>query len=298
MTRFFTFKDMSSHKFWEITVEENKQTVSFGKVGANGSIKQKEFANNELCLVDTEKLIKEKMKKGYIETSFSMKIEDNQDSTYNDKILNYLTVQVESNKAKLNSYQDLHGFLREVYQEVQAFNFEEYKKKVETELEENVIVWTDIEKGFDPDEIISSILFEYDYFLEEAPEAASYGIVSWEAFKTHTRSFDMGYDYDFSSSIEASPGITLNFFGTIKKFSYHFEAELPEGIEHDSLFYMNGYSEIVNICKLTGFIALHQVLAKLTAKGTFDKIKMKKGFMFMIGEHDMGEVFPLFVTNK
>jgi hypothetical protein len=44
-------------------------------------------------------------------------------------------------------------------------------------------------------------------------------------------------------------------------------------------------------------VALNEVFKSLNEKGIFKKINTKKGFMFMIGEHDMGEVFPIYALK-
>lgn len=63
MTKYFTFQDRISHKFWQIEIIDNKQIISFGRVGSSGTIKEKLFDSVELCMSDSLKLIKEKQKK-------------------------------------------------------------------------------------------------------------------------------------------------------------------------------------------------------------------------------------------
>ena len=52
-------------KFWEITVEEKKFSVYFGRIGTKGFVKEKEFSSSEAAIKDAEKMIASKIKKGY-----------------------------------------------------------------------------------------------------------------------------------------------------------------------------------------------------------------------------------------
>ncbi len=66
MTNNFIYQDNSSHKFWNIDINGTEMTVTFGKVGTQGQSQVKSFATEEECRKAAEKLIAEKMKKGYI----------------------------------------------------------------------------------------------------------------------------------------------------------------------------------------------------------------------------------------
>ena len=65
--RRFEFKEGSSNKFWEVSVAGSTLTVRFGRVGANGQEKTKRFASGALAEKEQEKLIAEKVAKGYKE---------------------------------------------------------------------------------------------------------------------------------------------------------------------------------------------------------------------------------------
>jgi uncharacterized protein (TIGR02996 family) len=67
--RTFEFHRASSHKFWTIEVRGTSFTVTFGKVGTSGQTKTKSFATIEQAKKAAEKLIREKISKGYIETT-------------------------------------------------------------------------------------------------------------------------------------------------------------------------------------------------------------------------------------
>ena len=67
MKRRFVYQDAKSDKFWDIEFEGTTQTVVYGKTGTAGREAVKEFATAEECTKESEKLISQKLKKGYTE---------------------------------------------------------------------------------------------------------------------------------------------------------------------------------------------------------------------------------------
>jgi uncharacterized protein (TIGR02996 family) len=67
--RTFEFRDGSSNKFWNIDVQGKTHVVNFGKVGARGQTQRKAFPDEARAQAAAEKLIKEKLGKGYVETT-------------------------------------------------------------------------------------------------------------------------------------------------------------------------------------------------------------------------------------
>ena len=67
MERKLIFKDDKSDKFWNIAVSGLSFTVTFGKSGTAGQSSGKTFDQETTCLAQAQKLIQEKLKKGYIE---------------------------------------------------------------------------------------------------------------------------------------------------------------------------------------------------------------------------------------
>jgi predicted DNA-binding WGR domain protein len=66
-TRSFEFNDNKSSKFWTIEVSGNSYTVKYGKIGTNGQTASKEFDSDDACQKAADKVIKEKLGKGYVE---------------------------------------------------------------------------------------------------------------------------------------------------------------------------------------------------------------------------------------
>lgn len=67
--RTFEFSDASSHKFWNIEVVGTYYQVRFGKIGSAGQTQRKTFATAAEAQAEVDKLAKEKLKKGYLETT-------------------------------------------------------------------------------------------------------------------------------------------------------------------------------------------------------------------------------------
>src|ERR1043165_1915846 len=67
--RTFQYSDAKSHKFWNIEVSGSTFTVTYGKVGSDGQTQTKSFASAEKAQAEADKLIKEKVKKGYLEST-------------------------------------------------------------------------------------------------------------------------------------------------------------------------------------------------------------------------------------
>ncbi|MCC6995156.1 MAG: WGR domain-containing protein [Deltaproteobacteria bacterium] len=65
MRKRLEFVGGSSAKFWEIDVSGARHTVRFGRLGTDGQSKVKAFADAVAAKVDADKLVAEKLKKGY-----------------------------------------------------------------------------------------------------------------------------------------------------------------------------------------------------------------------------------------
>lgn len=69
MRRELIYMDAKSSKFWNIQLEGSSHTVTYGRIGSAGQSATKSFASEELARKDAEKLIKEKLGKGYVEAT-------------------------------------------------------------------------------------------------------------------------------------------------------------------------------------------------------------------------------------
>jgi predicted DNA-binding WGR domain protein len=74
MKRFFVFAGENSNKFWDIEIKDKSYTVNFGKMPdrnefseKSGKLTEKTFEDEESCKKAAEKIINQKLKKGYVE---------------------------------------------------------------------------------------------------------------------------------------------------------------------------------------------------------------------------------------
>ena len=67
LTRYFEFANDSSNKFWQITLCGAQHSVRYGRIGTAGQELTKEFADATKARADFQRLIREKLAKGYRE---------------------------------------------------------------------------------------------------------------------------------------------------------------------------------------------------------------------------------------
>ena len=65
---YLEFKDEKSHKFWEISFFRDTFNVTYGKVGTKGRESEKSFDTEQECYKAGDKLVAQKLKKGYKKT--------------------------------------------------------------------------------------------------------------------------------------------------------------------------------------------------------------------------------------
>jgi predicted DNA-binding WGR domain protein len=65
--RVFEYTEGTSQKFWSISLDGKSHTVRFGRLGSSGQTQTKEFATEAEARKSYDKLIQEKLKKGYVE---------------------------------------------------------------------------------------------------------------------------------------------------------------------------------------------------------------------------------------
>ena len=214
----------------------------------------------------------------------------------------------------LESNSNLDKLLKTILLNLKEFNFEDYKQKLEVEILKNLNDWwSNPEKGIKKEEELYAILFEYDYFFQKNVEATAYGIGEWKDFQVKFDKFDMGFDYDFTTDFYACPGIGLNFFDSLESLNHdnlpkeytnnHIDfdglkdGDIIEMDEFNDIESIDGYDEIIELHKCEGMIAIHDVLVKIDKNNGFESLNYKDNFMFIIDEHDSGEVYPLLVKK-
>ncbi len=67
--RTFTLSDAKSHKFWNIDLQGKALTVTYGRIGTAGQTQTKTFPSAAAAQKEHDKLVREKLAKGYRETT-------------------------------------------------------------------------------------------------------------------------------------------------------------------------------------------------------------------------------------
>lgn len=223
-------------------------------------------------------------------------IRQNEDMKKNKKVNKYLTKQRDEYQKKFNSFSKVEKIFAQAYSELKQFDLEGYKLKLEKEIQENLKEWwINPKKGILMEEELISILFEYGHFFAKEVEAESYGIGKWKNYKVQTEEFDMGNDYDFTTAFYAAPGLSLDFFDPLEKLDYSNLSKKYAAIEIDEL---EGYNELIELFKFTGMLAIQEVFQKMDINKEFETLNYRHNFMFIIDEHDSGEVYPLLIKEK
>jgi predicted DNA-binding WGR domain protein len=71
MKRELVYMDAKSSKFWNIELSGNSYTVTYGRIGTDGQSLSKSFADAAAAQKEMDKLIKEKLGKGYVDAAGS-----------------------------------------------------------------------------------------------------------------------------------------------------------------------------------------------------------------------------------
>lgn len=113
MRKHLKYIDGNSDKFWQIEVNGSEYTVTYGRNGTSGVSQTKTLTDGEECLKVAEKLLNEKIKKGYSENGdvvVSPKVTNskNTSSTNINEILGVYDELVKTGKVT-----DLLPFLKE-----------------------------------------------------------------------------------------------------------------------------------------------------------------------------------------
>ncbi len=67
--RYFEYIGGKSRKFWAIRITGNAYDVQFGRLGTHGQRRGKQFATGETARIEGEKLVRSKVRKGYVEAA-------------------------------------------------------------------------------------------------------------------------------------------------------------------------------------------------------------------------------------
>ncbi|WP_316831975.1 DUF6493 family protein [Pedobacter aquatilis] len=129
MKKHLKYIEGSSDKFWQIETSDLSYTVTYGKNGTNGTSQSKYFTTTDECLKAAEKLLNDKIKKGYSESGEVM-ITASKTLKENEKNLDKQTIIAEYDKLlKSKNVNDLLSFL----QRYAKGNIDLLKKHIKTQ---------------------------------------------------------------------------------------------------------------------------------------------------------------------
>lgn len=103
MKRNFINQSELSNKFWNIEYEGKIQKITFGKTGTKGRETIKEFETSKKCSEESEKLIKQKIGKGYFELNETDEIPDKIELSQEEKSEIYFWDAIEKSNKKKNA---------------------------------------------------------------------------------------------------------------------------------------------------------------------------------------------------
>ena len=105
----------------------------------------------------------------------------------------------------------------------------------------------------------------------------------------------MGYNYDFATEFYAAPGITLDFFNC---FSHLDDDNNLDPTYHDAKYFdLDGFEELVDYIKTSGYLAIQTVFTKLQSENLFENINRNSSFLFLLGEHDV-DTYPMILIEQ
>ena len=114
MIKYLEYKDNKRDRFWQIELDDNTFTITFGNVGEEGEVRLSEFKNSERALFQAEKLIEKKLANGYVEVQKSLK---------EDKIKTKRESKAKRKNGEIDYYEELVKFDKEYGEEAYAEEF-------------------------------------------------------------------------------------------------------------------------------------------------------------------------------
>ncbi|SQI41582.1 WGR domain [Leminorella richardii] len=81
ITKYLIQQDGTTNKFWHIETHGHIQTIHWGRIDTKGRMAEKEFDDSESCQMDSEKLIAQKLRKGYVEAANAQAVPEKRELT-------------------------------------------------------------------------------------------------------------------------------------------------------------------------------------------------------------------------
>ena len=106
MRRIFINQQEYSNKFWTVEVKDLSRIITFGKIDTQGRQTTKIFNSHLECMKDTEKLIVQKINKGYIEISENDEIPQKLELTEEERELSFFWEMIKKSNKKIGANWD------------------------------------------------------------------------------------------------------------------------------------------------------------------------------------------------
>ena len=207
----------------------------------------------------------------------------------NQEIRQHLEKRKAESIADFLQIKNVHPLFVEIFSELKHINHEEVKKQFTDELITNCRdYWMSDEDGYDPNEKVKVLLFEYDNYRAKDAMAMAYGIVG-EGFRIELMSYDFGYDYDFTSSMESNYGVTLTTLSPLAKLG----DDIPKEYEKVDFYGEKGFRDLNDAYLYTTYLILHDAISDFVKNESFQALSKEPILHIMIGEHDCGNEQPL-----
>lgn len=208
----------------------------------------------------------------------------------NKEIRNYLTKRRESAINAFLKVNNPHPLLMEIFSELREIDEKAVQNTFTDELKKNCKeYWTAAEEGFNPEEKMQVLLFEYYYPHGINPEAWAYGIMG-DGFRIAPIPYDFGNDYDFISNMYASNGVTLMTFSPLVKLG----DEIPPQYKDHDFYQEEGYDDLVDAFVFTTYLIFHDAFIEFVNSEEFKLVSREKILHVLIGEHDVGSHQPVY----
>lgn len=208
----------------------------------------------------------------------------------NKEIRNYLTKRREAAINTFLKVNNPHPLLMEIFSELREIDEKAVQNTFADELRKNCKeYWTAAEEGFNPEEKVQVLLFEYYYPHGTDPEAWAYGIMGND-FRISLIPYNYSSNDDFVSSIVSNYGVTLTTLSPLAKLGDDIS---PQYKDYDFV-QEDGYLDLFDAFIFTTYLIFHDAFIEFVNSEEFKLLSREKILHVLIGEHDAWPSQPIY----
>jgi hypothetical protein len=219
--------------------------------------------------------------------------------------INELNVELTTNleailfntRAILNDLDSVYPEVIEVKELLLNFDVEQYSNKTFEILQQTLINEWQKYQSNDEVDFYDMIYFEYHEQSFEYPDAMSYGIFDMVNFNSSIEPHDFSYEYKFGYW-EAGLGLHLDPFLLSKAISYR---AISDEKYADLISFKDpssGCRQLWDYIDAACKFSFNSAFKKADELNIFEKVKLKKGGLFVLDMHDNGSVWTPFYIKK